>query len=38
MAAFIIKNGAAAYDHEVTISHTFWGINAMRKDETLGSM
>ena len=25
MAAYIIANGAAAYDHEVTIFHTFWG-------------
>lgn len=32
MAAYIIANGAAAYDHEVTIFHTFWGINALRKD------
>jgi len=31
MAAYIIANGAAAYDHEVTIFHTFWGLNAMRK-------
>lgn len=33
MAAYIIANGAAAYDHEVTIFHTFWGINALRKEE-----
>lgn len=33
MAAYIIANGAAAYDHEVTIFHTFWGINALRKPE-----
>lgn len=32
MAAFIIANGAAAYDHEVTIFATFWGLNALRKD------
>ncbi|MEV5029914.1 DsrE/DsrF/DrsH-like family protein [Paenibacillus sp. LPE1-1-1.1] len=32
MAAFIIANGAAAYDHEVTIFFTFWGLNALRKD------
>ncbi|GGK08902.1 hypothetical protein GCM10007063_34180 [Lentibacillus kapialis] len=31
MAAYIIANGAAAYDHEVTIFHTFWGLNALRK-------
>jgi len=33
MAAFIIANGAAAYDHEVTIFCTFWGLNALRKEE-----
>ncbi|UHA76072.1 DsrE/DsrF/DrsH-like family protein [Paenibacillus sp. 481] len=33
MAAFIIANGAAAYDHEVTIFFTFWGLNTLRKDE-----
>ncbi|MGM5473010.1 DsrE/DsrF/DrsH-like family protein [Bacillus pumilus] len=33
MAAYIIANGAAAYDHEVTIFHTFWGLNALRKGE-----
>lgn len=33
MAAYIIANGAAAYDHEVIIFHTFWGLNALRKDE-----
>ncbi|WP_176142134.1 DsrE/DsrF/DrsH-like family protein [Solibacillus isronensis] len=33
MAAYIIANGAAAYEHEVTIFHTFWGINALRKQE-----
>lgn len=32
MAAYIIANGAAAYDHEVTIFHTFWGINALRQE------
>ncbi|MFY4777094.1 DsrE/DsrF/DrsH-like family protein [Metabacillus sp. RGM 3146] len=35
MAAYIIANGAAAYDHEVTIFHTFWGLNALRKDGPL---
>ena len=35
MAAYIIANGAAAYDHEVTIFHTFWGINALRKQEPI---
>ena len=33
MAAFIIATGAAAYDHEVTIFATFWGLNAFRKEE-----
>ncbi len=33
IAAFIIANGAAAYDHEVTIFCTFWGLNVLRKDE-----
>lgn len=33
MAAYIIANGAAAYNHEVTIFHTFWGLNAIRKEE-----
>nr|WP_068501658.1 DsrE/DsrF/DrsH-like family protein [Paenibacillus kribbensis] len=33
IAAFIIANGAAAYDHEVTIFFTFWGLNMLRKDE-----
>ena len=33
MAAYIIANGAAAYDHQVTIFHTFWGLNALRKEE-----
>ncbi|MDN7229404.1 DsrE/DsrF/DrsH-like family protein [Planococcus sp. N064] len=33
MAAYIIANGAAAFDHEVTIFHTFWGLNALRKDK-----
>lgn len=35
MAAYIIANGAAAYDHDVTIFHTFWGLNTLRKDEKL---
>ncbi|WLR42648.1 DsrE/DsrF/DrsH-like family protein [Bacillus carboniphilus] len=33
MAAYIIANGAVAYDHEVTIFHTFWGLNALRKED-----
>ena len=32
MAAFIIANGAAAMDDEVTMFFTFWGLNALRKD------
>src|SRR5699024_878284 len=35
MAAYIIANGAAAYDHDVTIFHTFWGLNALRKEENI---
>lgn len=35
MAAYIIANGAAAFDHEVTIFHTFWGLNALRKEENI---
>jgi peroxiredoxin family protein len=35
MAAYIIANGAAAYDHEVTIFHTFWGLNALRSNENI---
>ncbi|MBM4763043.1 DsrE/DsrF/DrsH-like family protein [Bacillus sp. B15-48] len=35
MAAYIIANGAAAYDHEVTVFHTFWGLNALRKEESV---
>lgn len=33
IAALIIANGAAAYDHEVTIFFTFWGLNTLRKDQ-----
>lgn len=32
MAAFIIANGAAAFDHEVTIFFTFWGLNTLKKE------
>jgi peroxiredoxin family protein len=35
MAAFIIANGAAAYGHNVTMFFTFWGLNALKKDETI---
>jgi peroxiredoxin family protein len=31
LAAFIIANGAAAMDDEVTMFFTFWGLNALRK-------
>ncbi|MDY8023330.1 DsrE/DsrF/DrsH-like family protein [Paenibacillus polymyxa] len=37
IAAFIIANGAAAYDHEVTIFFTFWGLNTLRKDEMVST-
>ena len=33
MAAFIIANGAASFGHDVTMFFTFWGLNALRKDE-----
>lgn len=33
MAAFIIANGAAAMDDEVTMFFTFWGLNALRRPE-----
>ncbi|MBP1932799.1 DsrE/DsrF/DrsH-like family protein [Ammoniphilus resinae] len=33
IAAFIIANGAAAFDHEVTIFTTFWGLNVLRRDQ-----
>jgi peroxiredoxin family protein len=32
MAAFIIANGAAAMDDDVTIFFTFWGLNILRKE------
>jgi len=31
MAAFVIANGAAAMDDEVTMFFTFWGLSALRK-------
>ena len=37
IAAFIIANGAAAYDHEVTIFFTFWGLNTLRKDQVVAN-
>jgi peroxiredoxin family protein/rhodanese-related sulfurtransferase/TusA-related sulfurtransferase len=33
MAAFIIANGAAAMGRKVTLFFTFWGLNALRKEE-----
>ncbi len=35
MAAFIIANGAAAMDDEVTMFFTFWGLSALRKDQNI---
>ena len=35
IVAFIIANGAAAYDHEVTVFMTFWGLNVLRKDQKI---
>lgn len=33
LAAFIIANGAAAMDDDVTMFFTFWGLNALRKPD-----
>ncbi len=33
LAAFIIANGAAAMDTPVTMFFTFWGLNALRREE-----
>ena len=38
MAAFVIANGAAAMDDEVTMFFTFWGLNAIRKPEGGGAL
>ncbi|MFA5863579.1 MAG: FAD-dependent oxidoreductase [Phycisphaerae bacterium] len=35
MAAFIIANGAAAMGSDVTLFFTFWGLNILRKNETI---
>ena len=35
MAAFIIANGAAAMDDDVTMFFTFWGLNALRRTENV---
>lgn len=33
LAAFVIANGAAAMDDEVTMFFTFWGLNALRRPD-----
>ena len=35
MAAFIIANGAAAMGSNVTLFFTFWGLNILRRDESV---
>jgi len=35
MAAFIIANGAAAMGSEVTLFFTFWGLNLLRRPESI---
>lgn len=35
LASFIIANGAAAMGRPVTMFFTFWGLNALRKDQTV---
>ncbi len=37
MAAFIIANGAAAMDDDVTMFFTFWGLNALRRAEKVST-
>jgi len=37
MAAFVIANGAAAMDDEVTMFFTFWGLNILRKPEKVNT-
>ncbi len=37
MAAFIIANGAAAMDDEVTMFFTFWGLAALRKENSVAA-
>jgi peroxiredoxin family protein len=36
MAAFIIANGAAAMGSNVTLFFTFWGLNILRRSESVG--
>jgi len=37
MAAFIIANGAAAFDMKVTMFFTFWGLKAIQKGNSTGT-
>ena len=37
MAAFIIANGAAAMDDDVTMFFTFWGLNALRRPKKVAT-
>jgi peroxiredoxin family protein len=37
LAAFVIANGAAAMDSNVTIFFAFWGINVIRKNGTFAA-
>jgi peroxiredoxin family protein len=37
MAAFIIANGAAAFDMKVTMFFTFWGLKAIQKGNATGT-
>jgi Uncharacterized conserved protein len=37
MAAFVIANGAAAMDDDVTMFFTFWGLNAIRRPEKVAT-
>ncbi|MCX6556659.1 MAG: DsrE/DsrF/DrsH-like family protein [Candidatus Aminicenantes bacterium] len=37
MAAFIIANGAAAFDMEVSMFFTFWGLKAIQKGNLTGT-
>ncbi|WP_372594665.1 DsrE/DsrF/DrsH-like family protein [Actinotalea sp.] len=37
VAAFIIANGAAAMDDEVTMFFTFWGLNALRRPDKVAT-
>ena len=36
MGAFIIANGAAAFDMKVTMFFTFWGLKAIQKGNLTG--